>query len=343
MRKLIPVLTALLIITSACGTAKVKKDRILSPGAVEIAITGDIMPGRELIDILREKGADYPFEEAAGELKGCQVVFGNLEAPLIYEGRQKDLIPNGKKQIYLYAMEAAADGLKNAGFNIVSLANNHMIDYGQEAVEQTLEILNKREIDFCGIKKGGAWSINSPCIMDAGGVKTGFLCYSDVSSRQSTPVKDKYGTIPAVPEVMKEDIGKARPKVDILIVYIHWGLEKRPVQELQYTNARALIDAGADAVIGSHAHIFQDVELYKGRYIFYGLGNFVFDMKYEPSKYSAVLRFSVKDKKISGASLTPVYLENYRPVVMEDPEKIRGFLSGIRLINLDIKDIYKEQ
>jgi poly-gamma-glutamate synthesis protein (capsule biosynthesis protein) len=168
----------------------------------------------------------------------------------------------------------------------------------------------------------------------------GFLCYSDVSNREFYATKISYGTIPALMAEIEKDIKNARPKVDVLVIYLHWGKEDNPVQEIQYASARQIIDMGADIIIGSHTHVFQDVEIYKGKYIFYGMGNFVFDMKREDSKYSAILKLKVEDKKITKLKLVPVYLENNRPIIIKDKDRIFDFLSGIKLINASLKEIY---
>jgi len=121
---------------------------------------------------------------------------------------------------------------------------------------------------------------------------------------------------------------------------MHWGKEGEEVRQSQYKLARSIIDMGADMVIGSHTHEFQDVEIYRGKFIFYGLGNFIFDMRGEQYRYSAVLKINVLDKKITGVRLVPVYLEDYRPVVIKDRNEIYKFLSRIKLINASMSDIY---
>jgi gamma-polyglutamate biosynthesis protein CapA len=335
---IIPVLMAILF--SSCGTAPALKEDASVPGTYDIAITGDIMTGRDITEQINTKGADYPFEDTAAELKKCAVIFGNLESPLVHESKEAGLVKKGKKQVYLFSEEKAADGIKDAGFNILSLANNHALDYGQDGLNQTIEILQSKNIDFCGIRKGDLSKANEPCIKEVNGAKVGFLCYSDVSNREFYATKVSYGTIPALMAEIEKDIKNARSKVDVLVIYLHWGKEDNPVQEIQYASARQIIDMGADIIIGSHTHVFQDVEIYKGKYIFYGMGNFVFDMKREDSKYSAILKLKVENKKITKLKLVPVYLENNRPVIIKDKDRIFDFLSGIKLINASLKEIY---
>jgi len=337
MKKILIWIFAAFFIAGCSSTGTVK----ISSEPFDIAMTGDIMTGRRYMPVIEEKGPDYPFEHVRDYLKSCRVVFGNLEAPLIYEGKIPQIKKNGKKRIHLYAKAETAQGLKNAGFNIISLGNNHSIDYGQQGVTQTIEILEKQGIEYCGLRRGGLGKANPPLVKEVNSTKVGFLCYSNVSHKKFAASADSYGTIPGLLPVFRQDIKSARKDVDVLIVYIHWGKEWEPVREKQYRLARKIIDMGADLIAGSHTHIFQDIEVYKGKYIFYGLGNFVFDLHREEAKYSAIVKIRVKNRSIEDVSIQPVYLKDYRPAPVKDRQKLFDFLSGIKLINLSVKDIYK--
>ncbi|HRU40098.1 MAG TPA: CapA family protein [Candidatus Goldiibacteriota bacterium] len=333
----------ILILANSCVSPEKKPettgaDEGRVKGAFEIACVGDIMPGRRMAKVIEEKGIDYVFDSVRPILKQCPVVFGNLETPLVHEDIGT-LTKNGRKQVYLYAEEIAADGLKSAGFNVLSLANNHVLDYGQKGIIQTMEILEKRGIKWQGIRKGALFIANEPAIIEVEGTKVGFLCYSEVSHWKHSPTVSRWGTNPCIFKEIKRDIKNARPKCDILIVYLHWGKENRKVQKFQYVNAKKVMNFGADAVIGSHTHLFQDVELYDNRFVFYGMGNFVFDMEKERTKNSGIVKFRVENKKITGASIVPVYLEDYRPVVISDYTKKAEFISGLQLINLEPEDL----
>jgi poly-gamma-glutamate synthesis protein (capsule biosynthesis protein) len=312
---------------------KQKKDIVIA------AFTGDIMMGRRMEPLLTKYGTDYPFTLAAKEFDGCDIVFGNSEAPIVYPDKIKDMQQTPGKEIYLYMQEGCAQAMKNAGYNILSLANNHALDYREDALLQTMDILDRYGIKYAGVGKDNSGRPDEPLIMEINGVKVGFLCYSQVSPASFYPTRQKYGVIPAYISLMKKDIKAARPKVDTLIVYIHWGKEGQAVLKYQYAQAREMIDEGADLIIGSHTHLFQDIELYNGKYIFYGLGNFVFDQEKESNKYSAIVKARIEKGKISGVKVIPVYLNNYRPEIITDGKKLKEFWSGINLINLDAADI----
>ncbi len=327
----------LIIIISGCATSKIKTE---IKDNYDIAIVGDIMLGRNLSKFWEKFNVDYPFELVKDELKSCSVVFGNLECPLVYKDKINGMKKNGKKKIHLYAEDDAAKSLENAGFNIVSLANNHSLDYGQDGIKQTMELLTKHNIKYSGIWKGNLSIPNAPVVMEVNGTKIGFLCYSDVSHKSFAAGIKKYGTIPASMKVIRHDIKNAKNKVDILIVYLHWGKEYQNVKKYQIRQARNLIDLGVDMIVSSHTHLFQDIEMYKEKYIFYGLGNFVFDMKKEETKYSAIVKVKINNKKIEKVKLIPVYLIDFRPEIIKDNNKIDEFFSKIKLINIKKEEIF---
>jgi poly-gamma-glutamate synthesis protein (capsule biosynthesis protein) len=146
--------------------------------------------------------------------------------------------------------------------------------------------------------------------------------------------------MPSYFKEIKRDIKNARLKADILVIYLHWGKEGKKVQNFQYVNAKKILDYGADLLISSHTHLFQDIEKYKGKYIFYGLGNFVFDMKGEETKSSAIVKLKVQNKKITGAKVIPVYIHDYRTELVKDGSKVTDFLLGTKLKNLTLEDLY---
>ncbi len=340
MRKNYFIVLIIFFILPGCGLNTVKKTKHPAPEPFDIAITGDIMAARRLAPVAEKEGFDYLFEKVKSELLSCSLVFGNLETTLIEEEKLPGIKKNGDKSYYFYSSPKTAGALKNAGFTLVSLGNNHSVDYGQKGVISTLNALYKCGVDYCGLRKGELSRPNDPVIKTVNNTKVGFLCYSNVSHEKFAAGPEKFGTIPGIKSVIGWDIKEAKKKADLVVVYMHWGKEGKEVQKSRYKLGRFIIDEGADIVVGSHTHVFQDVEIYKGKYIFYGLGNFVFDMRAEKYRKSAILKIKIDNKKIQRVKLVPVRLENYRPRVIRDRGEIFEFLSGIRLINARLKDIY---
>ena len=307
-----------------------------------IALAGDVMLGRNVAHKILKYGPDYPFEFAAVYISGTAAAFCNLESPLIYEDKTTTLQKNGPKKIHFFGVSEAAKGIKNAGFTVVSLANNHTLDYRQNGVKQTLQILEENGIMWNGIEKGNLGVPNEPAIIETDEGTIGLLCYSGVSHWRSQATKTRWGTMPANINVMRRDIRNARKKADLIMVYLHWGLEGRSVRKAQREKGRQLIDAGADFVFGSHTHLFQDIEKYEGKFILYGLGNFVFDMKADNTKDTALVKVYLKDKKFDSIRLYPMRIENHRPVPVTDNAKARAFVEGLKLREITVDEIYRD-
>ena len=164
------------------------------------------------------------------------------------------------------------------GIDIVTLANNHALDFGTDALLDTCHTL-----DQAGIYRVGAGAnldeAKRPVIMEIKGKKIGFLGASRVIPVGSwNATANGPGMLTTYdPALLLEEIRKAKEKCDFVTVYVHWGIERdeRP-QDYQRTMGKQYIDAGADMVIGSHPHVLQGMEYYKGKPIIYSLGNFIF-------------------------------------------------------------------
>jgi len=305
-----------------------------------ITLVGDIMTGRKLSQLIDVNGSGYPYTKVKALFKQSSVVFANLEAPLVNKESLSNLKKQGKdKAVHLFGFERDAGAMAEAGINIVSLGNNHILDYGQYGLTQTVQALEKTGIDYCGIRINNLWKPNVPCVKYVNGTKVSFLCYSNVSHETFFAGKDRYGTIPALMDEIQKDIKAYRQDTDILIVYLHWGKEYEEVKNYQKKFARKLIDSGADFVFGSHTHLFQDVEKYKGKFIFYGIGNFVFDLEREDSHKSGAINFEIVDKKISEVKLIPVKLVDYRPEIMKDSAEIKAFIDGLKFEGIEPEEL----
>lgn len=298
------------------------------------------MTGRKLLPITDRLGAGYPYEKIKNSFKNSSLIFANLEAPLVKKENTANLTKQGKdKAVHLYGLERDARAMSDAGFDIVSLANNHILDYGQYGLTQTVMALEEAGIDYCGIRKNSLWRPNVPCVKYVNGTKVSFLCYSNVSHETFFAGKDRYGTIPALMDEIEKDIKACRADTDILIIYLHWGKEYEDVKNYQKKFARQLIDRGADFVFGSHTHLFQDVEKYKDKYIFYGIGNFVFDLDREDTHKSGLVNLYLQDNKIKSVKLIPVKLVGYIPEIMENPAEVKEFIGGLKFEGIEPEEL----
>jgi poly-gamma-glutamate capsule biosynthesis protein CapA/YwtB (metallophosphatase superfamily) len=239
---------------------------------VNLLLVGDINLGRQTGQKILAGDNNYAFEYLNERLNEYDVTFGNLESQLV------DL--NGETQSptneYRFAgPPAGADGLKEAGFDVVSIANNHMWDYGKDALFSTID-----NLDRVGIKHVGAsedpTTLYQPAIITAQQQKIAFFAvtnllngYEKSGATEYVAWADADKLIPAIEQV--------KPQVDWVIVSVHWGSEyTAQPNRAQIELGRKLIDAGVNVVVGHHPHVPQGVEEYNGGIIFYSLGNFAF-------------------------------------------------------------------
>jgi len=242
------------------------------------------------------------------QLLKADLTFGNLETPLSSRGK-----PAGKTYTFRGPTTAAA-ALKRAGFDAVSVANNHALDYGRIAFADTLKALNKAEVKPVGggKDKKAAWA---PVIIDKNGAKIALLAFSEISPASFAATSSKSGCAHTQKfSAIKKAVKASAKKADYTIVYMHWGIEldytpsKRQIRE-----ARELIKAGASAVLTSHPHVLQPVEFHKGGLIAYSLGNFIFSPGSDKGHDSAILTLTLSDKGVKDVVAYPVYLSGYTP------------------------------
>jgi poly-gamma-glutamate synthesis protein (capsule biosynthesis protein) len=168
----------------------------------------------------------------------------------------------------------------------VSLANNHIMDFGEEAFAKTKESLKEQKIPYfgAGLKKE---NFNNPSIVEFADKKIALCGYSCSSTHPILGRSTQNGSAILKLEKIIRDINSLKSKVDFIIIQPHWGIQDVPFPKFSDREiAHTLIDAGADIIIGHHAHVIQSHEIYKGKYIFYGLGNFIFPDLDIPTRYN---------------------------------------------------------
>jgi|GEM_PF-644302 len=287
-----------------------------------LIFVGDIMLDRGVRQMVyREGKGDYrfPFMKIKPYFQEADLLFGNLESMISDKGTDIG-------GLYSFRAEPEAmQGLIYAGFDIVSVANNHVFDYGRQAMEDTFLRLEKADISYTG---GGFTEEQaySPVIKEIEDTKIAFLAYTNLASPYWTAQKERSGIAWLEKERMQKDIEKAKDLADLLIVSLHYGYEYQPEPNVfQVEISRAAIKAGADLVVGHHPHVIQPVEEYHGGYIAYSLGNFIFDQAFSKETMEGlILKVTVKEGEI-----TEVISEKFKinehfqpePPVADQPEE----------------------
>ena len=250
------------------------------------------------------------FQRVRDELRKADVVFGQLEVNLSTRGTR---LPQARHTTR--SDERTAEALRDAGFTVISFAGNHCMDWGKDGFFDTIENLKAAGLDVVGVG-ANLTEARAAVVEEAHGVKVAFLAYNSILPAEYWATANRPGCAPArawtIYEQIEldqpgtpcrihthmnredlrgivEDIERAKRSADVVVVSLHWGIHFVPavLAEYQRELARAVIDAGADVILGHHAHILKGIEVYKGKAIFYSMGNFAIDLKMTPEHAAA--------------------------------------------------------
>ncbi len=255
------------------------------PNFVTLLFGGDLMLDRGVKNsVIKNSNGDYSILfEKLNILKDADIVFANLEGPASNQGTDK-------KNLYSFRMDPSViPALKGAGFDVLSVANNHVGDWGRNAYADTLARLKENEILYAG----GGQNENeaeTPVIVEKNGMKIGYLGFSDVGPNWMSATNTDAGLLLTNNPNFDNIIKNAATKVDALVVSFHFGVEYQTKHNArQETLAHEAIDDGAKIVIGSHPHVVEDTEIYKNGFIAYSLGNFIFDQYFSKDTMQGML------------------------------------------------------
>lgn len=307
------------------------------PPRITLLGVGDILLGRKLSPLMA--AADnytLPFRAVADLLAGADITFGNLEGPFCEKP------PYPAEGMIFRVPPRGIDGLLEAGFDVVSVANNHIRDGGEACLRFTLEHLRAHGIEPVGAGRSHD-EAHAPAIVERSGVRFAFLAYTYASFNDRL---DLSGTATGEPrpsaagpvvagrdiEQMRRDVAAAHTQADVIIVSLHDGAEySRRVLPVTERFARAAIDAGAAVVLGHHPHVAQGVEQYGSGWIFYSLGNFVFQQKDPGTREALMARLVFRGAELVEVEAVPVVIDWFSEPRLATPGEAPKILSAIGL------------
>ncbi|MCX6752253.1 MAG: CapA family protein [Candidatus Nomurabacteria bacterium] len=273
---------------------KVVIPEVKAPEFVTLAFGGDIMLDRGVRkSVVKNFSNDYSaLFENVDEFKNSDIAFANLEGTASDQG-------SDMHNLYSFRMDPETiPALKGAGISVLSVANNHVGDWGRLAFADTLSRLKENEIAYTG---GGQNNIEAetPVIVEKYGMKIGFLGFSDVDPNWMKATAEQNGILLASDPRFDEIIKNATKQVDYLVVAFHFGDEYKPKHNArqEYLAHRA-VDDGAKIIIGTHPHVVEDTEVYSRKdctqsscasFIAYSLGNFIFDQSWSAPTMKGML------------------------------------------------------
>jgi poly-gamma-glutamate capsule biosynthesis protein CapA/YwtB (metallophosphatase superfamily) len=338
----------------------------MMPGPVTLLAVGDVA--------LRITDPHTQLAGIAPLLRAGDIAFGQLETPLTNEGTRQ-LFPGfrGASGNVVRDADATAGQLADAGFTVMSFAGNHTMDRSAQAMLASVAAAEARGIKIVGAGESLA-AARKPAIVETDGTKVGFLAYCSVLPRgyDATPsragvaplrartfyeqVDWQAGTPPRIVTMadaadlaaLKDDVRRLREQADVVVVSMHWGIHFEPgtIADYQYEAAHAAIDAGADVILGHHGHVIKGVEFYRGKPVFYSLGNVTLlprgdagEPLTEGGKVDAQLttiaKITVEGGEVSRVALIPCWLDlRLEPEVIPpgDP-RFTAFLGYLRRVN----------
>jgi poly-gamma-glutamate synthesis protein (capsule biosynthesis protein) len=311
---------------------------------VTFLTVGDVMLSRNVAATMKDAGDPLlPFRPTAALLASVDFVFGNLESP--FSGGDHFVRSSDPTNSVLNAPRANLQGLSEHHFKILNLANNHVLDQGLGGLRYTREQLKARGIKTIGAGDtlDEAWA---PEVVEAQGIKVGFVGASYTSVNDNGKSRNRYVARMDDRARLTAAIGRSRAESDFVVVTMHAGTEysPRPNRD-QVEFAHAAIDLGADIVFGAHPHVIQPVEVYRGKYIFYSLGNFIFDHETKPTKEGLAVKTSLRARapgheqgtpaaggrgrvRLESLEILPVVIENHSTPRLATRDEASSILSG---------------
>lgn len=290
--------------------------------AINFMTGGDVAP-------IRERGTGM-FGDVAPQFRNADVSFVNLEHALSTRG----VLVRGK-EFYHRGGPECADGLQEARLSCVNLANNHILDFGEESLFEAMETLRSRGIPYFGAGMSLEHA-SKALVLTRSNLRVGFLGYTTTLPQGFAAIESRAGvnplrvhtayhqqknlselpglpprivtwTEPADLAALKQHIETVADEVDVLVVYVHWGTSMNPnVHQFQSEIGRAAIDAGAHAVFGGHQHVISAIEFYKDRPIVHSTGNLLFD-KWEPHFTDETLKTFLFGAKLVPGHVREIY------------------------------------
>jgi poly-gamma-glutamate capsule biosynthesis protein CapA/YwtB (metallophosphatase superfamily) len=305
--------------------------------AIELVAVGDILLDRGVARRIEREGASTVFARVRDTLSRADLAFGNLECPLAEECNR---VP---QRISFKAQPRTVATLTGAGFDVLSLANNHSLDCGRAGLLETMLHLRQSGLRWCGAGRTRA-EAEAPVVLNVKGIRVAFVGFTSVVPPSAVASKDDEPNVAVASRAaLQGAVAAARLEADVVVVSLHWGIEyaSRPGSE-QRELARVAVEAGADLVLGHHTHTLEGVELLTTRtrlgtrraLVIYSLGNFAFDSTRVVGKRvseSVILRCELGRNGLISAEILPVILENYlpRPATAEEAQSIRARMTAL--------------
>lgn len=304
-----------------------------------IFFTGDVMLGRLVNEAMLRYGVAYPWGDVLPFLHQADLRIVNLECVISDKGKPWSC---WEKAFHFRANPVAIEALKLARVDCLVIANNHVLDYEEEAFLQMLELLEAAGIPYVGAGRN-LEAARKPALLQTEDLQIGIVAFTDNEpgwkATATTPGTNYLPVSPESVSVLQEQIAQARLLgAGLLIVSAHWGpnMRLRPSKRFRQF-AHAVMDAGADIFHGHSAHVFQGIEAYGGKPILYDCGEFVDDYAVDPELHNDwALMYRLEVEKPAGrVELTPLFIDNCQ-VNLAAPEDYEAIAGRVEVLSAEL-------
>lgn len=292
-------------------------------GKVKIAFAGDTTQSDVFAEATSWRSMSYPFEDVNEIFSSADISFVNLETCVSNRGESEKKEGYGFQTLPEYLQVYTA-----AGIDIVSAANNHVRDYGMDALDDTFTNLDDYGIGYIGAGRN-ITEAEKMIVYEVNGVKVGFTALNMINMDPTWYARDDRAGINCVDFSACEEylnlISEYDKQCDVLMVSVHWGVEyTNAITEEQEQFGHMLCDSGADIILGHHSHTLQPVEYYNGSMIFYSLGNFLFYKMDDEAGKTAIFEIEIDKNGFVSGKLSPVFISNCKSNLLEEDDEMYG-------------------
>ncbi len=292
-------------------------------GTVKIAFAGDTTQSDVFAEATSWRSMNYPFEDVNEIFSSADISFVNLETCVSDRGESE------KKEGYGFqTLPEYLQVYTTAGIDIVSAANNHIRDYGMDALDDTFTNLDSYGLCYIGAGRN-ITEAEKMIVYEVNGVRVGFTALNMINMNPTWYAKDDRAGINCVDFAACEDylnlISEYDKQCDVLMVSVHWGVEyTNAITEEQEQFGHMLCDNGADIILGHHSHTLQPVEYYNGSMIFYSLGNFLFYKMDDEAGKTAIFEIEINKNGFVSGKLSPVFISNCKSNLLDEDDEMYG-------------------
>ncbi len=292
-------------------------------GTVKLAFAGDTTQSDVFAEATSWRSMKYPFEDVNDIFSSADISFVNLETCVSDRGTSE------KKEGYGFqTLPEFLQVYTEAGIDLVSVANNHVRDFGMDALDDTFSNLETYGISYIGAGRN-ITEAEKMIVYETNGVKVGFTALNMINMDPTWYAKDDRAGINCIDFANSEKylslISEYDKHCDVLIVSVHWGIEyTNAITDEQQQFGHMLCDNGADIILGHHSHTLQPIEYYNGNMIFYSLGNFLFYKMDDEAGKTAIFEMEIDKNGFVSGKLSPVFITNCKSTLLDTDNEMYG-------------------